>query len=145
MLLKLGCAFEQLADVNTGDTGVVDRSTTSLTMCTFCGKCTPGAKKHCTGQYAILGAWGHVPIGSKSLEQAIVKCRAECEAITGHAPKGIKPCIGYIFNEDKGECFLKTELTEMRNSGNVKAYAEFVSEKCSAVQAMYDIHVKDEL
>ena len=40
---------------------------------------------------------------------------------------------------------LKTELTEMRNSGNVKSYAEFVSEKCSAVQAMYDIHVKDEL
>ena len=48
--------------------------------------------------------------------------------MTGHEPKGIKPCIGYIYNEDKGDCFLKTELTEMRNSGNVKAYAEFVSE-----------------
>ena len=71
-----------------------------------------------------------------------------CLAMHGHFEIGKVnlDCIGFVYDEDLGDCYFKHSLGPMKNAGSKKIYLEFLpGGHCKKVQEFYDQHVKDEL
>ena len=55
-------------------------------------------------------------------------------------------CIGFVYDEDRGDCYFNYSLGPMKNAGSKKTYLEFLpGGHWEKVQELYDQHIKDEL